>query len=565
MAFQAKVFPAKRKRGQSAVDDDDDDDNASGTVSLHQSALKLDTSKVSKPFKAHAASASSSLHSSSAAASFSSSSFDSSASSRAEPTAISKALHDPFAAGALILNSRAAALRVNDASAMSDSTDSAVSATYSTDGSTGKAQVPIVVDPYVCKHLRPHQRSGVQFIYDCITGQRGENAGGEDNGGGGGGVRQFGCILADEMGLGKSLMTIALLWTLLRQGPNGPAHPLIRRALVVVPATLVDNWSREFQKWLGRERLGVVALSSGAKADEQAGMVRDFCVKSSTGAIASPVLVLSYESLRKHCEALRGCAEIGLIVCDEGHRLKNAGSKTVELLNSMPAKRRVLLTGTPVQNNLEELFGMCQVFNFFFCYFFADIFILSRILLHDFHFFITRPGRLSWRSGIGKHVSTHVLSAHREGSRPFGLGRRPRVGRCTRRRARECLRGLRLAPHARRESPPLAAAHRTSRILLVIPIADRPLSSRRTVQAGDRRAPLGLDFLLFVVIVGRRRICTPGHDIASQDLFAPGAAVGRGPRRRARRRLAFFGHARPVSARLCLLNGKARSVGERRR
>ena len=56
-----------------------------------------------------------------------------------------------------------------------------------------------------CRVLRPHQREGVKFMYDCVTGARVEG--------------HHGCIMADEMGLGKTLQCIALLWTLLRQVP----------------------------------------------------------------------------------------------------------------------------------------------------------------------------------------------------------------------------------------------------------------------------------------------------------------------------------------------------------
>ena len=54
--------------------------------------------------------------------------------------------------------------------------------------------------------LRPHQREGVKFMYDCVTGARVEG--------------HHGCIMADEMGLGKTLQCIALVWTLLRQVPS---------------------------------------------------------------------------------------------------------------------------------------------------------------------------------------------------------------------------------------------------------------------------------------------------------------------------------------------------------
>ncbi len=61
------------------------------------------------------------------------------------------------------------------------------------------------------------------------------------------------------MGLGKTLQSIAVIWTLLRQGPNG-GRPVIKRALVLAPSSLVKNWQSEFEKWLGRERIDVYAV-----------------------------------------------------------------------------------------------------------------------------------------------------------------------------------------------------------------------------------------------------------------------------------------------------------------
>ena len=154
------------------------------------------------------------------------------------------------------------------------------------------------------------------------------------------------------MGLGKTLTTIALLWTLLKQGPNG--RPAISKALVVAPSSLTRNWAQEARKWLGDERLRTAVIDSGAAGAQQ---VLEF----RAGAVAR-VAILSYESLRRHAPALAGCA--GVLVADEGHRLKAAaGNKTISALLSLNCPRRVLLTGTPVQNNLSEFFAMCDVVN----------------------------------------------------------------------------------------------------------------------------------------------------------------------------------------------------------
>jgi DNA repair and recombination protein RAD54B len=82
----------------------------------------------------------------------------------------------------------------------------------------------IVVDPFIAKNLRPHQRVGVSFLYSCLV----------DGGG---------AVLADSMGLGKTIQTISLIWTMLKQGgENG--RGLIERVCVVCPATLINNWEK---------------------------------------------------------------------------------------------------------------------------------------------------------------------------------------------------------------------------------------------------------------------------------------------------------------------------------
>ena len=70
----------------------------------------------------------------------------------------------------------------------------------------GRSNVAVVVDPFIGRHLRPHQRDGVRFMYECVVGLR--------RGGASGSIHK-GCLLAHEMGMGKTLQVIALLWTLL--------------------------------------------------------------------------------------------------------------------------------------------------------------------------------------------------------------------------------------------------------------------------------------------------------------------------------------------------------------
>ena len=184
--------------------------------------------------------------------------------------------------------------------------------------------VAIVLDPYLAEKMRPHQIEGVRFLFQCLMGQDAAGSG---------------AILADDMGLGKTLQCIGLVWTLLKQGPLG--IPICKKCLVITPSSLVTNWKNEFKKWLGEERVKVWGLTAGESN------VQDFA--------ASPlysVLVISYEMFRKSiAEILK--IDWGVIVCDEGHRLKNVAAKIGEALCQLPCKRRVVLTGTPVQNNLK--------------------------------------------------------------------------------------------------------------------------------------------------------------------------------------------------------------------
>ncbi|KAI1292722.1 DNA repair and recombination protein rad54b [Mortierella claussenii] len=197
--------------------------------------------------------------------------------------------------------------------------------------------VDVVVDPVLTQQLRPHQKEGVRFLYECVMQMKDING--------------QGAILADEMGLGKTLQTIALLWTLLKQSPYfGEESSVVKRALVVCPASLITNWQKEFKKWLGVERLRVFAVDSKST-------MTDF-----TLGRVYPVMIIGYEKLRLAKNELKN-ANFDIIICDEGHRLKTSNIKTAQAIRSLPAKRRIILSGTPIQNDLGEFFSMIDFVN----------------------------------------------------------------------------------------------------------------------------------------------------------------------------------------------------------
>lgn len=80
------------------------------------------------------------------------------------------------------------------------------------------------------------------------------------------------------------------------------------------------------------------------------------------GRVAIPLLIISYETFRMHADILHS-SEIGIVLCDEGHRLKNCENQTYRALMGLKAKRRVLLSGTPIQNDLTEYFSLIHFVN----------------------------------------------------------------------------------------------------------------------------------------------------------------------------------------------------------
>jgi SWI/SNF-related matrix-associated actin-dependent regulator of chromatin subfamily A member 5 len=155
-------------------------------------------------------------------------------------------------------------------------------------------------------------------------------------------------ILADEMGLGKTLQTISLL-AYLRQsrGVHGP-H------LVVVPKSVVGNWIREFKKWcpsIHAIRMG------GAKEERKKILVEHLQPSAKSSTLTFDVLVTSYEGVLKEKGAISKFDWKYLII-DEAHRIKNENSSLSQAVRTINTDFRLLITGTPLQNNLHELWAL---------------------------------------------------------------------------------------------------------------------------------------------------------------------------------------------------------------
>ncbi|CDR94349.1 chromo-helicase DNA-binding protein, putative [Babesia bigemina] len=200
-------------------------------------------------------------------------------------------------------------------------------------------ETPTFLANYETRKLRDYQLIGVNWIVNRMK-------------------RGLSVLLADEMGLGKTVQTITLIGHFLyREGLIGPY-------LVIVPQSTIDNWMREFETWL--PKANVVCYYGNAKARE---IIRtyelakvhvpgkgeryrcDVCV-TTPSIINAP---LDLEFLRR--------ISWQLMVVDEAHQLKNRNSKRFVELRQFMADYKLLLSGTPLHNNLEELWTLLHFIN----------------------------------------------------------------------------------------------------------------------------------------------------------------------------------------------------------
>lgn len=172
----------------------------------------------------------------------------------------------------------------------------------------GRELHKVFVDEFLCANLRPHQRDGVQFMFQCMSGVKKTGF--------------YGCILSDGMGLGKTFQSIATIWTLLTKGIHG--KPTCQRAIIVTPSSLVQNWGKELGRWLGSRIQPHVVEDT--RADKVKAIVANFGVTWGAYKYQPQVLVLSYTTFRLNKAALYS-KPIDLLVCDEAHMLKNRDSQ----------------------------------------------------------------------------------------------------------------------------------------------------------------------------------------------------------------------------------------------
>jgi len=168
-------------------------------------------------------------------------------------------------------------------------------------------------------HLRPYQIEGFHFLAYLAT-------------------NQFGGILADDMGLGKTIQALTwLLW--LREESGDQAAP----SLVVCPKSVLDVWGDEVKK--ASPSIRVQVLRNKVELDVER-LGRDI-----------DLLVINYSQLRTCSEELKGIAWLGIIL-DEGQQIKNPDSKAAKAARALPGSNRLVLTGTPIENRLLDVWSL---------------------------------------------------------------------------------------------------------------------------------------------------------------------------------------------------------------
>ena len=168
--------------------------------------------------------------------------------------------------------------------------------------------------------LRPYQQEGFEWLSRLLSWGAG-------------------ALLADDMGLGKTVQAIALLASRAKEGPQ----------LVVMPAAVLYNWADELQRFAPGLRIRMLQ-----QADDRTKLVDQ--------AESGDVVLTTYGILASEIDALCD-REWATVILDEAHNIKNRETKTSKAAMKLKSSARVLLTGTPLQNHLSEIWNLFEFAN----------------------------------------------------------------------------------------------------------------------------------------------------------------------------------------------------------
>ena len=222
------------------------------------------------------------------------------------------------------------------------------------------AETAVEVSPKLKATLRPYQQAGFQWLWQNL-------------------VAQTGCCLSDEMGLGKTLQTIALLLkykeaTKVTEPVTKPLTGMLfsdeemqgkreegtasgerlalpyRTSLVVAPASVVHNWRNELSRFAPSLSVMTYTGDTSKRKDKRIALMRWDVVLTTYRTLLNDIELLSRE-------------EYGIVVFDESQAFKTATSQIHHAVTRLKALHRMALSGTPVENNLQELWSLMSVLN----------------------------------------------------------------------------------------------------------------------------------------------------------------------------------------------------------
>ena len=218
------------------------------------------------------------------------------------------------------------------------------------------------LDAHIASRIKPHQIDGIQFLWREIV---------ED-------PRHQGCLLAHTMGLGKTMQVISLIVSMAQSSVS--EHPAIssqliprlrqNKTLILCPPTLLENWYDELLMWIPPQAASVVGAiyKISGRSDKSDASIAQW-------AESGGVLIVGYETLRSLLVPPEDKLQLrekvsqyeqwllhtpSLVVADEAHKLKNAKSTITKVAQRFRTKSRIALTGSPLNNHLEEYHTMVE-------------------------------------------------------------------------------------------------------------------------------------------------------------------------------------------------------------
>ncbi|KAF9926585.1 hypothetical protein FBU30_003833 [Linnemannia zychae] len=221
-----------------------------------------------------------------------------------------------------------------------------------------KTERAVIIPPFLAIKLKPHQIDGLRFMWKNIV------------------MFDGGCILAHSMGLGKTFQVVAFIYVLLTEIHSGnkdiPAKLQPGRVLLLMPPIVLQNWADEFEKWIPHPRRADIRVykfsTNNSNTQDRLEMLERWHAEGGVFLMGYTMFrelsMTTRSNLLKNEDASNRFKHLllspgpSVIFADEGHTIKNANAKLSLAAKEINSTARVILTGYPLQNRLEEYWCM---------------------------------------------------------------------------------------------------------------------------------------------------------------------------------------------------------------